>query len=165
MVVFIYKRCIMAQIKLTEGEIKSLIREAIERVKTQEEKPKTIKINFSELRSVVKKALTEYRNRGVSHEIDLDYGVDGEYNEELGENEILEFSIRGFVDYVDQGIGSYEFQGTRGFNEDWGYQVRNYGLIEGSYDPAKKIQIDLWIDQNSEQIKADLIREAEAKGI
>lgn len=153
----------MAKIKLTENEITSLIREAIENVKLQEKKPESIRVGLNEIRSIIKKAILEYRNTEQRYEVEADYAIDGRYDEQLDEIETINFSIKGIVDYVDDGIGSYEFQGTPGFQEDWDYKVRKYDLIEGTYDPRKKEEIKLWMSENYEQIESDLIRQAELK--
>lgn len=154
----------MAKIKLNESEVTSLIQMAIENVKSQANKPEPIKINLTEIRAVVKKALIEYRNQiqPRSQEVDIKYQVEtGNYNEALDEYQVLEFVIRGIVKYADQGIGSYEFQGAPGFNEDWVYEVVDYNLVEGTYKPAEKAQIEAWMSEHHDEIEQDLSKRAE----
>lgn len=151
----------MAKIKLNENEMLGLVHLAMENVKP--ESKKTIKISLNELKQVVRNVLSEYRsNMDNTYTVQKHYEIETNITDPITEEfVVLDFTIEGVLEYSDMGIGSYEFQGSSGYDEGWAYQVVSYKLLEGSYNTNYEELILNWVKKNSFEIESDLKEIAE----
>lgn len=112
-----------------------------------------IKINESELKTLIKKVLSEYKTKLNESNLTVEVEMETENGSQ--------FTIAGELSYEDHGIGSYEFWGQSARDTQYYLEVEDYHLIENSYNEEDLDDINQWINQNEDKIKEELLSKAE----
>lgn len=86
-----------------------------------------------------------------------EYEVEAKFQTDSG----VDFVLIGFLNYEDQGIGSYDFWGSKGFDVDYVWVIEDYELKENSYDIEKKQEIIEWVDKNIDSVEEKLAEKAD----